>query len=305
MESSDINYSLKANFPFYIEQASAMNGNHLDKEEEIEVGSIQGRQYVGDKEPGFINPSSEPLKVSMAKQEQIKDSIKEMTNIAVSSIASKSAESKRLDERGLEAGLSAIGEILEHGERKIAVLFAAYEGSSDIATVNYPDRYSLKSDKERLDEVEQLQKQKEEMPSTLGKKALCKMAANTLFDTKLSQDDMKTVLTEIDSANNTGATAKTVVADVEVGILGKETAAIMRGYQPDEPKKAAVEHAERLARIEEAQASAHENAAARGVDDKAPDRQSAVDEKKQSQDPTLDGSGKKKVRGDGKTNPNE
>lgn len=296
LESSDIAYALKANFAFYVEPTSALNGGHLKKTEEIEVGNVQGRLYSGDKQPAFINPSSEPLKASMDKQEQIKDSIKEQINLAVTSVAAKSADSKKMDERGLESGLSAIGEILEHGERKIAEFYAAYEGSKDVATINYPDRYSLKSDKERIEEVKLIQEQKDEMPSLKGKKALCKMAARTLFDTKLSVEDVEAVLTEIEDSNNTGASAKTIVADVEAGILGHETASTMRGYSASEANKAATEHAERLARIEIAQTSA----AARGVIDKAPDLQGAKEEKQQSQDPTLDDMGKTKTRGDEK-----
>ncbi len=301
MESSDISYSLKANFPFFVRKANALGGGHLKKNDDgIEVGNIQGMEYSGEKEPGFIHPSSEPLKASMAKQEQIKESIQQLISSSISSIASRSVQSKEFDERGLESGLSAIGEILEYGERKIATFYALFEGNKNIATINYPDKYSLKSDEDRINEVKLLQEQKDEMPSLKGKKALCKMAAHTLFDTKLPVDDLKIIISEIEKSNNTGASAKTINADVEAGILGHETAAIMRGYNKEEPTKAAVEHADRLARIEEAQTRARDNSAARGVLDKAPDNQGAILEKQQAQDPNLDGDGKNNVRGEGK-----
>ncbi len=303
MESSDISYTLKANYPFLIKAADPTTGGHLKKSDDgVEVGNIQGMEYTGSQPPDFIQPSSEPMKASMAKQEQMKESIEQLVSSAVSSIAPRSAQSKEFDERGLESGLSAIGEILEHGEQKIAILFAAFEGVQNIATINYPDKYSLKSDRDRIDEVKLIQEQKDEMPSLKGKKALCKMAAHTLFDTKLPVSDLKIIIDEIDTASNTGASAKIIVADVEAGILGHETAAIMRGYEKGEPVKAAIEHADRLARIEEAQTRARENtnAAARGIDDKAPDNQGAIEEKQQSQDPNLDGDGKTNTRGDNK-----
>ena len=303
LESSDNNYALRSNFQFYVEQASIQRGIHLnDNDDEIEVGNVQGRTYSGDKPPEFIHPSPEPLEVSMKKQEQIKDSIKQQINLAVSSVVQKSADSKSMDERGLESGLSAIGEILEQGERKIAIYYSNYEGTSEIATINYPDKYTLKSDKELIEEVRLIQDQKEEMPSLKGKKALAKLAAHKLFDTRLPVEDIKIIINEIETSNNVGAPAKTVVADVEAGILSHETAATMRGYEKSEAKKAETEHAERLARIEEAQTRARENtmAAARGVDDKAPDAQDAKEEKQESQDPNLNGDGKKLVRGEQK-----
>ncbi len=301
MESSDISYSLKANFPILVRKADAHNSAHLKKSDDgIEVGNIQGMEYSGDVEPGFINPSSEPLKASIAKQEQIKEAIQQLISSSVSSIAQRSAQSKEFDERGLESGLSAIGEILEHGERKIATFYSLFEGSESVATINYPDKYSLKSDEDRINEVKLLQEQKDEMPSLKGKKALCKMAAHTLFDTKLPVADLKIIINEIEKSNNTGASAKIINADVEAGILGHETAAIMRGYDKNEPTKAAVEHADRLARIEEAQTRARDNSAARGVLDKAPDKSGAIEEKQQSQDSNLDGDGKTNTRGDGK-----
>ncbi len=302
MESSDIAYTLKANFPFLIRKAD-INGSHLKKSDDgVEVGNIQGMEYSGDTPPDFIHPSSEPLKASIAKQEQVKESIQQLISSSVSSIAQRSAQSKEFDERGLESGLSAIGEILEHGERKIAGFYSLFEGSNSVATINYPDKYSLKSDEDRINEVKLLQEQKDEMPSLKGKKALCKMAAHTLFDTKLPVDDLKIIISEIEESNNTGASSKNIISDVESGILGHETAALMRGYDKEEPVKAAIEHADRLARIEEAQTRARENtnAAARGIGDKAPDSQGAILEKQQSQDPNLDGDGKNNVRGEGK-----
>ena len=302
LESTDIDYSLKANFAFYVEQSKGNKAIHLKEEAEIEVGNVQGREYTGDKAPEFINPDPGPMRVSMEKQEQMKNAISKLINLAVASVTAKSAESKRFDERGLEAGLSAIGEILEHGERKIAKFYSSYEGTTKRATINYPDKYSLKTDIERIEEVKLIQEQKDEIPSLTGKKALCKMAAHTLFDTKLSVDDVDLIIKEIGESNNTGASAKIIVADVEAGILGHETAAIMRGYDKDEPAKASQEHADRLARIEEAQTRARENtmAAARGIDDKAPDSQDAKEEKTESQDPNQNGDGKKLVRGEEK-----
>ncbi len=58
----------------------------------------------------------------MSKQQQLKQDIRDLVNLNLSNIKPKlqSAESKQIDEHGLEAGLSALGLVLEHAERKAA-----------------------------------------------------------------------------------------------------------------------------------------------------------------------------------------
>ena len=72
------------------------------------------------------------------------------------------AGTQALDSGGLEAGLSYIGLVLESAERKIAEFWAAYEdrvvARRKVATIKYPDRYSLKTDKDRIDEATSLSK---------------------------------------------------------------------------------------------------------------------------------------------------
>ncbi|MEA1999531.1 MAG: hypothetical protein U9N61_09480, partial [Euryarchaeota archaeon] len=158
LASSDILYSLKSNFPFYVEQFDpradnlyrrpsghekvqtgessvqiVQGGEQADataaKNYEIEVGATVGRRVPrGLDLPTFIHPSSEPLMASMKKQEEIKRDIRMLVKLAVSNLAPKmaSAESKDYDERGLEAGLSAIGLELEQGERLIAQYWTMY-----------------------------------------------------------------------------------------------------------------------------------------------------------------------------------
>src|SRR5690606_25812922 len=112
LASSDINYALKANFPFYTEQQDFRTGSHFNqagdveegtdgKGKEVIVGVTSGRAYpIGTDRPGFIHPSSEPLKVSMEKQEQLKAEIRQLIGLAISSLSptkQSSAESKAMD----------------------------------------------------------------------------------------------------------------------------------------------------------------------------------------------------------------
>ena len=287
LESSDIGYALLSNFPFYTEQRNQMDNNHLkpaaggddgttaqantSKDRDIEVGSLHGRRYPQQTDrPGFIHPSSEPLKASMEKQQQLKNDIRDLVNLNLSNIKPKlqSAESKEIDERGLEAGLSAIGLVLEAAERKMAKYWAMWEGTNTttVATVKYPENWSLKTDDSRRDEAKQLQELRNAIPSTTFSKHVSKELARTVLGSKLSVEDLDEIIKEIDEASAVSADPDIIFSAVEKGLLDNETAAQLLGYPKEVVAKAAKDHAERIARIAAAQ-SAESGAGARGTED--------------------------------------
>ena len=225
--SSDVNYALKANFPFYTEQKDMRNvGNHLKSggpdgtatsggqgshDKEQKTGATQGRFYPKDTErPGFIHPSSEPLKASMSLQEKLEKDIRRLINLAIQTMSTRqSAESKSLDNAGLEAGLSYIGLVLESAERQIAEHWAAYEENNprrrSIPTIKYPDRYSLKSDVDRIEEASALSEVITDTPSNQARKELWKTVCTTLLGGKVNPDTMSQIYGEIDKAKFTTA----------------------------------------------------------------------------------------------------
>ena len=195
--SGDVNYALKANFPFYIEQkdqratgshlkssvgedGTATTGGQPGADNDIRVGVTQGRTYdKGMNAPSFINPSSEPLKASMDLQAKLEDGIRKLIHLAVADTANRAtAESKSMDNQGLEAGLSYIGLVLEAAERQIAEFWAAYEernvSQRNVATIKYPDRYSLKTDSDRIAEAQSLVKLMYAVPGQKVKRELAK-----------------------------------------------------------------------------------------------------------------------------------
>ena len=305
LASSDMNYAIKSNFPFYTEQvaqgqqlphvrqpgntsgssaAAQKSGSRI-----INVGATQGRAYPkGTERPGFIHPSSEPLRASMDKQQQIKNEIRELINLALSNVnpSRASAESKLLDNQGLEAGLSYIGLELERAEREVAKHWAAYESSKAIAHVKYPDNYQLKTDKDRRQEASELEELKDGTPSVTYKKEVCKQIARVTLGPKVSLETMQKINEEIDSSVGVETSSQTIRNDVEAGLLSLETAAKMRGYPVGEVEKAKKDHAERLVRIQMAQTSKEDRPAARGLPDLDPNPESADDEKQESQDST-------------------
>jgi hypothetical protein len=295
LASSDMAYALKANFPFYTEQFSPQaNSAYLQKKDadgnevkspEIKVGVTQGRAYpINTERPGFINPSPDPLRVSMEKQHVLKQEIRQLVNLAVTNLDSKlaSAESKGFDERGLEAGLSYIGLELEHAERKIAELWALYEGSKQ-ATVNYPGSYSLRTDDDRRTEAKDLISFLGKIPSLTYQKRLAKQIVKILEGSRVSNEELDLINSEIESAPTIVSDYEQIAKDVEMGLVSAELASRLRLYPKGEAEKAKQEHAERLARISAAQGGGNindskQNPAQDNKQEKAASRQTVSDD---------------------------
>lgn len=330
--SSDVSYAHKANFPFYTEQKDARDvGGHLKKtanedgtattggqaasDEAVKVGVTQGRYYdLGAERPGFIHPSSEPLKASLELQAKLEADIRKLVNLAVINLASRaSAESKTMDNQGLEAGLSFIGLVLESGERKIADMWASYEervvARRTVATIKYPDRYSLKADIDRIAEAEKLTQLMFSLPSRSIKKEIGKVVATTLLSGKVSVDTLSIIHKEIDAAKFATSDPEIINNAVINGLCGPETGSDALGFDGKAEVKAAQEaHVERATAIAEAQAKASgppaagaaPNAAARGVPDLSASPTAGKDEKAASRNTDLNQSTKSPVRGKGK-----
>lgn len=309
LASSDLSYALKANYPFYTEQYKPgadmpnIKSDLVGTENTVRTGTVQGRRYPIDTErPAFIHPSSEPLKASMEKQADLKKEIRELVNLSLSDVAAKSvsAESKKVDLKGLEAGLSYIGLELEYGERKIAHIWSLYEGHTGQVTIKYPDNYSLKSDDDRISEAHSYKELLPTIPSITYQREICKYMAKILIGSKISRNSMDLINSEIDSSPVVQIDPNIVRSDFEAGFVGAEFASTIRGYPDGEVEKAKVDHAERALRIAAAQSQASvANAAARGLDDLDSDisNKSAVEEKELAQDPAISETATKGVRG--------
>jgi hypothetical protein len=307
LASSDLNYSLKANFPFYtepydsktealyqnkgpitivgddktaVEQANRSNTGT----QELSVGITRGRRYpLGGDRPGFINPSPEPLMASMKKQEQMREEIRALLNLGLSNVAPSraSAESKRVDQVGLESGLSAIGLELETGEAIISKYWENYLKSTSTATIVYPTTYSLKTDEQRMNEAEQQRKLKIAVPSKTFQKLMAMKIADTLFEGKVPSDELEIVHKEINSANYITSDPAEIKIDMDLGLVTAETASNARGYDGSkEVPLAQQEYAKRLAVIATSQSQGI--GAARGIP-AGPQDQSANTEKTASQ----------------------
>ncbi len=312
--SSDLGYILKANFPFYTEQVGGLGVIGQQGREEldadgkvivnteakktVDVGATNGRQYAkGAERPGFIHPSSEPLKASMDKQNQLKDEIRQLVQLSLANITQQrqSTESKVQDQQGLEAGLSNIGLELEAGERRIAEIWAEYTGDKP-AIVNYPTKYSLKSDEERRAEADALVKTVSGIPSATYRREVLKKACMNYLGNRLTPEIEAAITSELQKVDVLVVDPATIVASVEAGLLDNDAGATALGYPAGSAAKAATDHAERLARIAAAQSKPGEAGTIK--DNQGQPNQDNKESKNTSQDPTLNkDAGVPKTRG--------
>lgn len=336
LASSDINYSIKANFPFYTEQYDSRTtspylkgANPLLQNEtqpdvlgnvfqtaptaqenvaEIRVGVTTGRRYaIGVERPGFIHPSSEPLIASMQKQQQLKSEIRQLLNLSIQNLqpVGKTGSPSDSADPSVESGMSYIGMALEHGERKIAEFWAMYQGT-DAATVSYPENYALTTDEERHTAAKDYIELMPNMPSLTYQREIAKQVANIMLRGKVPTKILHVIQDEIDKSPVVMGDPKVIASDIEQGLVSLETASTARGYPEGEVEKAKSDHAERLARIATSQAvgkglgAVADTGQARGVSDLGGDPNAGKTEKKVSVKTTHDPVVTDKTRGEGK-----
>lgn len=335
--SSDVSYALRANFPFLVEQrdlratgahlkrvstdkGTATSGGQGAADEDVKVGTTHGRAYdKGMDAPQFINPSSETLEASIKLQSKLEEDIRKLINLAVINAGTRmSADSKEFDNQGLEAGLSYIGLVLENAERQITHYWAAYEDRSverrQIATIKYPDRYSLKTDADRVKEADNLRDLMTAVPGRTVKRELGKLIVSALLAGKVDLETLQKIEKEIDKADYTTSDPETIIAAVEAGLCGEQVASMALGFDEDEYLTARKDHTARIKRIAESQSAGKgaavegsgetgegpENPAARGVKDLATDTRGGRTEKAQSRQTDLQDTTRKRVRGRGR-----
>ena len=328
IESSNVAYCLRANYPFLtVQEDTRAIGRHLKEyvADDGTTGTTQnqtagrnesfgtrtGRIYPMKAErPGFIHPSPEPLLASIKEQEKLEDDIRKLVNLAVQNKTGRRVESAensgrtQTSDQGLEAGLSYIGLVLESAERQIAQHWAAYEerlpNRRKIAVIHYPDRYYLKSDADRIDESKKLSDLIYTVPGRTAKQEIAKTIVETLLSGKISVAKLEKINREIESADYTTSDPDTIIRASDAGLCGDQTASIALGFRPEEYLKAQNDHAERAERIAEAQSSGrNENMAARGVEDLDPNPNSGEDEREEASDTTLNTDKEPPVRGPG------
>lgn len=320
LASSDINYALKSNFPFFTEQFHpSAELPHLKQAEvggdgtasqaatansrQAKTGVTQGRRYpIGTERPGFINPSAEPLRVSMELQEKLKREIRQLVNLSLANLSPMraSAESKDRDNQGLEGGLQNIGLELEFGERNLGRIWWWYESDQGgEVTVKYPDSYSLLTDVDRRKEAKELNEILPTIPSKTFQRETAKDIVRIMQGHKVSKDTLEKMHGEIDKSPVIVTDPDIIKQDHESGFVGTEMASRLRGYPEGEVDKAKKDHAERAAAIVTAQMGARDRMQARGAPDLDTENDSGSQEREEANDTTMQTTTEDRTRGEG------
>lgn len=271
LESSDLDWLSTANLPIYTEQRSLVTDltrQKADGEEDkqtVRLGTKQGRAYSpGMDRPGFISPDSGPIEVSMKKQLQLQARIKDTLKTTLADVKMASAESLVLRDRGLEAGLSAIGATLNAGDLAVALIMHMYMVSAEVPNVAYPKKYELRTEEDRLATVNTLKELQKNLGSTEAKKAVEEIICRTILEGKVPDQELQKMLKEIQGAKLGIFDPETLAALVEAGIVSHELASSAIGAPTGDAAVAAAEHKERITAIKLAQSSS-------GVADESPD----------------------------------
>lgn len=326
MCSSDVDYAIQSNYPFYTEQISAetimakmsqnaqiqkmiADGaegaaltllNKMRQEaaniDRVRTGNTVGRAYAkGLERPAFIAPPADPLLASMKKQDQLKEEIRQLINLSLLGLTAThaSADSRSEQNRGMEAGLAFIGLELERGEREIAKIWANYEDKNVEPIVVYPTNYSLLTDDQRQEQAKAKLEMISKVPSITYQRQTLKEAVRISMGHKLNHDDLKAIDDEISKATIVVVDPEILRDDHEAGLVSDDTASRARGYPEGEAIKARKDKADRLAMTLKTQAAVADNPASRGGDG---DNEAARLEKDVSQNRNFQG--ETKTRGD-------
>lgn len=283
LESSDISFSKKANFPIYYEfydpkteqsykKPVAPPGSdgtsavqNKGKDREVQVGLAKGRRFsLGTEAPGFVSPNPDTLRVSMEKGKQLREDIYRIVNLTVSNLNS-SAESKQQDQGTLESGLSYIGSVLQKGENDIARHWSNFEGSRDKAKITYPSNYSIETEEQRQKRADHFSDMSNKVVSDTYRRFVSKQIAKITLGHRITNDDLKKIYTEIDEAPTLTCDPDQIIADHTAGLVGTETASRARGYPKGEVEKAKKDRAEMIKLTLEAQGGPQGGGAARGA----------------------------------------
>lgn len=296
LASSDMNFCVRANIPFYTEQydiQSDMMQKQLDGQTYIDtaqnsgenpttpVGVSVGRRYPkGLDRPEWIAPPTEPLEASMAKQDAIKKEARQLVNLALTNLSPtrSSSDSKEADQAGMEAGLAHISMELCRADRELSDIWLDYLASNEPFSVVYPTEFSLKSDTERYAEAKELFDLRSKVPVLEAKRKLTKEGLSKIFSTRLSAVERSAMFAEIDKMTVFETDPETLFKDLEAHLVSNATASELRGYPTEEADKAIQDHADKLSRIAVAQSEAA------AITSKAPGGVSALSEKEKKND---------------------
>lgn len=300
LESADISFAMKSNLPFYYEffdpksepifakpsGVPAAAGTEVEArtstDKEAKYGTTHGRRFPKDLEkPGFVAPDPGTLQVSMEKGMQLREDIRLLVNLNLVNMNPRrqSADSKEMDQSGLENGLAFIGLVLQQGENELAKRWQEFDKSGDEPFVQYPTTYSIESEEQRFDRAEKLEDLKGKIPSDTFKRTISKRVALLVVGRSVTTEELAAIEREIDAAETLISDPDLVIQAAENGLVGAVTASNALGFKGDiEVPIAQAERVKRMEEVAKAQGGT-EGGAARGLPDFDKGQKTSSDEK--------------------------
>src|SRR5690606_18541124 len=98
----------------------------------------------------------------------------------------------------------------------------------------YPDRYSLKSDSDRIEEASALAELMFKIPSLTIKKELAKQACTALLSGKTTVAQLQKIYKEVDDAPYATSDPAIIQMAKEQGLAGSESLSLALGFAPGE-----------------------------------------------------------------------
>lgn len=276
LSSSDMSFLQRGNFPIYVEQFDEHEAalkpiaserevqsfeeevsdvdRVVDLEDERERRRTGGPGHgIGYRQglnvPSFIAPGTDNLRASMEKQAKLAQAMRSLVDLSLVSLSVKAVEqsgkSKEADRVGQEAALNYIAMELETGEREIAGLFHEFLGVRDTdIVVKYPDQFSIKTPEERNEELAELRKRRSSVQSKTYAMVHDQRIAEVAMKPIASTDEIEAAKQEIAATtfiDDDEQRQRIIEKDVQAGLVSKETASVLRGYEEGEADKVLAE----------------------------------------------------------------
>lgn len=262
LQSADIDWLSTGNMTIYVEQTPLHNNLPQVKKpddptaepivNQVVIGNKVGRSYaMNAKAPEFIAPPADPIKVSMEKQKDLKDQVKDILKTQLNTMSLASSESIDKLSQGLEAGLFVIGVAYLTAEIKFARIFSKYEGKGeDTSKIAYPTKYELRTEEARLNKAVELKKIQKSVGSNIAKQHLEVQVIQTLLEGRIPSDQYDAAVAEIMDDDFVIYDAETVINLTEQGIISRALASGAMGAPEADVKTAMDEHLERIKAVQ-------------------------------------------------------
>lgn len=252
LESVNVNFLLFANTPIFYEpyrQREEPPGLDTPKKtRKIESGKYIGIRIPHDSiPPGFLSPVADISNTTSKKIEQLEATIEKLVALNLSFEGSRSADSKRVDNEALEAGLVRIGNIIKAGEVELVKFWHDFESDDSEPNIVYPRTYNITSDEQRLEKVEKLKAQLTATPSETFKREILKQIATILLDDIVDDTTLSRIITEINTSETLVGDVNIILKAFENILIDGETAAILLGFT--DPGTVAKARAEQLEKV--------------------------------------------------------